>query len=302
MGLDLSVRRVVTKELKSRYLRGSRRERSAILDELCGLTGWAIRTAPALGEPRPPRRTREPVVKYDEAVIAALRVCWATLDGPTGKRLAPGLPTLVGALRRHGELDIDDTTAGLVCAMSAATIDRRLTDDRKRLELKGRSHTKPGSLLKSQIPMRTWAQWDENTPGFVEIDLVGHEGGGDANGEFAWSLTVTDIATGATEVRTVHNKAARHVFAALIEIQAALPFPLPGIDSDNGSEFINEHLLSWGLQQQITFTRFRPQNKNDGCHVEQKNWDIARRTVGYCATTPPVRSNCSTGSGPRCPR
>jgi hypothetical protein len=114
----------------------------------------------------------------------------------------------------------------------------------------------------------------------VEIDLVGHEGG-DANGEFAYSLTVTDIATGWTEVRTVHNKAARHVFAALVQIQATLPFPLLGIDSDNGSEFINEHLLSWCLQQQITFTRSRPTNKNDGCHVEQKNWDIARRTVGY---------------------
>ena len=164
---------------------------------------------------------------------------------------------------------IDEECAARLCAMSAATIDRRLAADRKQLELKGRSHTKPGSLLKTQIPMRTWADWDENTPGFVEIDLVGHEGG-DANGEFAYSLTVTDIATGWTEVRTVRNKAARHVFAALIEIQAALPFPLLGIDSDNGSEFINEHLLAWCLQQQITFTRSRPQNKNDGCHVEQK--------------------------------
>jgi len=135
-------------------------------------------------------------------------------------------------------------------------------------------------LLKSQIPMRTWADWDENTPGFVEIDLVGHEGG-DNNGDFASSLTVTDIATGWTEIRTVRNKAARHVFCGLVEIQAALPFPLLGIDSDNGSEFINAHLLNWCTSQQITFTRSRPANSNDGCHVEQKNWDIARRTVGY---------------------
>jgi len=287
MGLDVATRRLVTKELKGRYERGSKAQRTAVLDELCGLTGWhrdharkALRAAPGPGQDRLPRKPRVPVVKYDEQVLAALRVCWATLDGPSGKRLAPALPELVAALCRHGELDLDDATATLLVGVSAATIDRRLAADREGLRLKGRSLTKPGSLLKSQIPMRTWADWDDHRPGFVEIDLVGHEGG-DNTGDFASSLTVTDIATGWTEVRTVRNKAARHVFCALLEIQAALPFPLLGIDSDNGSEFINDHLLRWCTDQQITFTRSRPANSNDGCHVEQKNWDIARRTVGY---------------------
>ena len=287
MGLDVATRRLVTKELKGRYERGTKAQRSVVLDELCALTGWhrdharkALRAAPGPGEQRPPRKSRTPILTYDESVIAALRVCWATLDGPAGKRLAPALPQLVASLRRHGELLISDQTAALLVGMSAATIDRRLAPDRQGLQLKGRSHTKPGSLLKSKIPMRTWADWDDHRPGFVEIDLVGHEGG-DNNGDFASTLTVTDIATGWSEERTVRNKAAKHVFCALLEIQAALPFPLLGIDSDNGSEFINEHLLGWCQAQQITFTRSRPANSKDGCHVEQKNWDIARRTVGY---------------------
>jgi Integrase core domain len=188
---------------------------------------------------------------------------------------------LVASLRRHGELTISDEVAEQLGSMSAATIDRRLAGDRAELSTgRGRTLTKPGSLLKTQIPMRTWADWDERIPGFVEVDLVGHDGG-DLNGEFCHTLTGTDIATGWTESRTVRNKAAKWVFAALVEIQAAMPFPVLGLDSDNGSEFINHHLLRWCQDHQITFTRSRPNNSNDGCHVEQKNWAVARRTAGY---------------------
>lgn len=135
-------------------------------------------------------------------------------------------------------------------------------------------------MLESQIPIRTWAQWDDAVPGFVEIDLVGHEGG-NAVGDHAYTLTVTDIATGWTENRSVPNKARKWVLAALEEIAGILPFPIRGVDSDNGSEFINHHLLAWCAQRQITFTRSRPGNSNDGAHVEQKNWAIVRTVVGY---------------------
>ena len=138
---------------------------------------------------------------------------------------------LVATLRRFGELDVSDQLAGALVVMSPVTMDRRPAPDRAAMTLRGRSHTKPGSLLKDAIPIRTWAQWDDAVPGFVEIDLVGHEGG-NAVGEHAYTLTVTDIATGWTENRSVPNKARKWVIAALEDIAKVLPFPLLGIDSD----------------------------------------------------------------------
>jgi hypothetical protein len=140
--------------------------------------------------------------------------------------------------------------------------------------------TKPGSLFKSQIPVRTWAEWDEAVPGFVEIDTVFHDGGNRAGGH-AFTLTVTDIATGWTQNRSLPDGAAKTVLAALNHIAAAMPFPMLGVDCDNGSEFINDDLLSWCTRRTITFTRSRPGNNNDGCHVEQKNWAVVRTVVGY---------------------
>ena len=163
--------------------------------------------------------------------------------------------------------------------MSAATIDRRLAPERAKNRLRGRVGTKPGSLLKSQIPVRTWAEWDEAVPGFVEIDLVFQ--GGLRGGGHAFTLTVTDIATGWTENRSMPDRTAKCVLAALDEVARAMPFPILGVDSDNGSEFINDDLFNWCQRRKITFTRARPGNKNDGCHVEQKNWSVVRTTVGY---------------------
>ena len=280
----MSERKAVTKTIATRYRRANKAAKKQILDELCATTGWhrdharkALRSAlrPTVVKPRPLRTP-----KYGPKVIVALVFCWAVLGMSAGKRLAPILPELVPILRRHGELDIDDDTAALLAGMSAATIDRRLAPERRKHQLKGRSRTKPGTLLKSQIPIRTWADWDDAVPGFVEIDLVSHDGG-NAAGEHAWTLTVTDIATGWTETRSVRNKAEKWVIAALDDIAKAMPFPILGVDSDNGSEFINHHLKRWCEKRRITFTRSRPGNKNDGCHVEQKNWAIVRIVVGY---------------------
>ena len=284
MGLTLAERRAITETAATRYQLASKRGKSRILDELCANTGWhrnharkALKAAlrPKIVTARSPRP-----VKYGSDVIAALTVCWTVLGMPAGKRLAPMLSELVAVLRHFGELTIDEGTAALLVSMSAATVDRRLAGERAKYQLRGRVGTKPGSLLKSQIPVRTWAEWDDARPGFVEIDLVWHDGGNRA-GDHAFTLTVTDIATGWTENRSVPDKTAKCVLGALNDIARKMPFPILGVDSDNGSEFINDHLLQWCQGRQITFTRARPGNKNDGCHVEQKNWSVVRTLVGY---------------------
>jgi hypothetical protein len=216
MELTMSERRAVTKVLATEYRRASKARKSEILDQICAVTGWHrnhARKAPGLVlairvvRPRPPK----PLV-YDEAVIDALPFCAAVQGTPCGRLLAAAPPDLVPRLRRFEELQIDDGRAALLLRIAPATIDRRLKADRAKLDPRGRSHTKPGTLLKDSIPMRTWAEWDDAKPGFVEIDLVGHEGG-NSQGEFCFTLDLTDIAKGWTETVSVRNKAQKWVFA-----------------------------------------------------------------------------------------
>jgi hypothetical protein len=285
MPLSMAEKKAVTKAMRDRYGRARKKERGRMLDEFVQLTGYSRNYAARALRRKPGRRRAGPETRgckktYTSEIMIPLRKLWSSLDAACGKRVAAGMADALDALVRSGEIECDERTLSLLRSMSAATIDRLLAPDRSGLALKGRATTKPGTLLKHQIPIRTWAEWDDDRAGFLEIDLVAHCGPTTA-GEYCNTLDATDIATGWTETRAVRNKAQVHVFSALQDIVAHLPFPLLGIDSDNGGEFINDELRRFCDAGQVTFTRSRPYNKNDGCHVEQKNWSVVRQNVGY---------------------
>jgi hypothetical protein len=288
----MAERKAVTKQMAKRYEKAGKAQKGKMLDELCALTGWTRRHArralrEALRTPIPPARRPRPRT-YGPDVLAPLKVVWATLNGPSGKRLAPFMAEVVEALERFGELEVEPEVRAKLVRMSSATIDRALAPERARLQVRGRSGTKPGSILKRQIPIRTFADWDDRRPGFCEVDLVAHDGGS-PYGEFCQTLDLTCVATGWTEPRALPNKAQRWAHEAIDEIRQALPFPLLGLDSDNGSEFINMHLFRYCEEHGVTFTRSRPYRKNDNCFVEQKNWPVVRQQVGYARYDTPAQ-------------
>jgi hypothetical protein len=271
--------------LRERYWAASRGERSQILDTVVEATGYHRKYALTLLRHgvRPKRPTLHRVgrpLTYGPPVIAALQVAAEATGWICGKRLAPFLPELVPALEREKAVQLTEEDRTALLQLSAATIDRRLARARREAKPFGLGTTKPGSLLKQQIPIKTYTPWNEQEPGFCEIDLVAHCGTTTA-GTYVNTLTVTDVATGWTEVVAVANKDQESVRVALEAARGRLPFPLKGIDSDNGSEFLNGHLLRYCRREHLTFTRCRPYHKDDQAHVEQKNWNIVRQLIGY---------------------
>jgi Integrase core domain len=275
----------LARALAPRYVHASRREKGQLLDEFCAITGYTrkhalvLLTDPPAEQHLDARRGRPP--SYGPAEVALLRMCWGATDGICSKRLAPFLPELLDRLRHwHALRHVSDETIERVAHMSSATIDRALAASRDGLPKRGLSTTRPGTLLKQQVAIKTFADWTETQPGFVEVDLVAHCGWTGA-GPFLYTLTLVDVATGWVTCAGVRDKRAETVLAALRRLQRGLPFTILGLDSDSGSEFLNTALLAYCADQHITFTRGRPYRKNDGCYVEQKNWAVVRRLVGY---------------------
>jgi hypothetical protein len=272
----------LVKRTHPRYLQAGRAEKTRILDEFVAATGYhrkhAIRKLrKGIPEYRRERRGRKRT--YTGDTVGVLAKIWRICGCICGKRLHPFIPEVVAVLERHNELFVDPETKGLLLRMSASTIDRRLAPFRQQRG-RGLSTTKPGTLLKDAIPVRTFTDWDDAKPGFLEMDLVAHCGDTIA-GQYLQTLTATDVRSGWTECLALPQRSQRAVSAAMVELQARLPFPLLGVDSDNDSVFINDTLKRFCEMEQVTFTRSRPYKKNDQCYVEQKNWSVVRKTIGY---------------------
>jgi hypothetical protein len=270
--------------VQPRYLKARKVEKQQILDEFTASTGYhrkyAIRVLKHGYKRRPAlRKHHGRTAIYRGEVVKVLEQIWEIYGRICSKRLHPYLPEGIKVLERCGELKLAPETKAFLLHISRSSIDRCLTPARFH-QPHGRSTTKPGSLLNQQIPIRTFAEWTEDQPGFLEIDCVAHCGE-DPSGQFLYTLTCTDICTGWTELLALPRRSQEAVCSAIETMRPELPFALLGIDSDNGGEFINDLLYRYCLNEHITFTRSRPYQKNDQAHVEQKNWSVVRHLIGY---------------------
>ena len=281
--MSLKSKQELLEVVRPRYLQASKEEKQKILDEFTCATGYhrkhAIRVLKnRASRSRRRKRTGYPTM-YRGEVVQALEQIWEIYGHICSKRLQPFLPEAIRVLERCQEIELSKETKELLLKISSASIDRCLRPIRLQTP-HGLGTTKPGSLLKNLIPVRTFTEWEQERPGFLEIDLVAHCGN-TTEGQFLCTLTCTDLCTGWTEVTGLLHRSQEAVSEALRRVRQRLPFPLLGIDSDNGGEFINDLLYRYCLDEQITFTRSRPYQKNDQAHVEQKNWSVVRHTVGY---------------------
>lgn len=276
-------KRELLETIRPRYLKTNKAGKGQILDEFVAATGYHRKYAMRVlkhGRKAKGLRKKGRRKEYQGEVVAVLTRIWEICGRICSKRLKPFLPEIVAVLERHQELSLSAEVKSQLLRMSRSTIDRCLQPARFEEKRHGLSTTKPGTLLKKAIPIRTFADWDDARPGFVESDLVAHCGDS-AEGQFLNTLTTTDISTGWTECVAILHRSQHLVFAAIQTMRQRLPFPLLGLDSDNGGEFINAILYRYCLDEKVTFTRSRPYRKNDQAHVEQKNWSVVRHLIGY---------------------
>lgn len=280
--VSMATRAELVEAVGERYRSADRRSKGRVLDEFVAVTGFHRKHAMRLlraKHPAKPSGSRPERRIYNEAVRMALVVLWEASDRLCGKRLRPLIPILLEAMERHDHLDLAPEVRTKLATMSAATIDRVLRDAKAGSRAPRRRGV-AGTALRRSVPIRTFDDWGDPAPGHIEADLVSHSGPV-AKGSFAWTFTLTDIATGWTECAPLLVREQTVLVAVLTDLRKLMPFTLLGFDTDNDSVFINETVRDYCAVSGITFTRCRPYRKNDQAWVEQKNGSVVRRLVGY---------------------
>lgn len=282
--LNMNQKHALSYVIRKRYQSVSKKEKGRILDEFIKNTGYNRSYARrVLGSLKKQGRKKKHIIRkriYDAKVFYALKTIWIAEDNICGQRLKPFIPDVLRKLEEFKEIKINKEVRKKLLEVSSATIDRMLKATKKQYELKGRSTTKPGTLLRSTIPVRTFADWDEKRPGFFEGDLVAFCGE-TVRGEYVNALNLTDVFLAWILLEAFIGKSQYRVHKAIDAARNRLPYPMRGLDNDNGTEFINWILKRYCDVHKITFTRIRPYRKNDNCYVEQKNYTVARRFLGY---------------------
>lgn len=280
--MDLKTKQTIVRQLAKEYKKVRKLQKGEILIELVRLAGYNRSYASFVLRKPPVRKKRQIRKRFSKylMVLGILKKLWAISNFSTGKRLVPLIEVYLDSLKRHKELKVKAWEKKLLLKVSAATCNRLLKSERRKLGIKGRSGTKPGSLLKNQIPIHTWFDWDNTKSGFLEIDTV-HHNGGNPSGEYIHTLDTTDVATGWNECAALMGRGETGLVKALEGIKRRLPFFMFGIDFDSGVEFVNWHLVRYCKKNKISYTRARESYSNDQPYIEQQNYSVVRTFVGY---------------------
>jgi len=275
-------KRIIVRAFTKQYKNARKNEKSELLNKLVLITGYSRKhLMEILPSSLKAKKRKKRVQESCYAIILKpLKILWAVSNYACGQRLKPLILSLIAALRRHNELTVTPAERQLLLKISSATIDRLLKHERTKINIKGKSRTKPGSLLKHQIPIKMWTDWDNTKIGFTEIDSV-HHCGISLFGDYIYTLDLTDVATGWNECCAHLGKGESRTIGALETVRKRLPFTLLGIDFDCGGEFVNWHLVRYCTKNKITYTRARETIKNDQAYIEQQNYSVVRRFVGY---------------------
>ena len=267
---------------RARYKVASKREKGVILDEFCKTIGHHRKAAIRL-LCQPPRRTgrrRGRPAKYTPEIMPPLKLLWEVSGQLCSKLLVPLLPPLIEALQRHGEIALQPQVREQLQLISPATVDRLLKPYRRQVSRRPYTQSRSSTAIKNQVPLRTFGEWQNVSPGSLQADLVAHCGES-TDGFYLSTLMTVDVATGWVNCRPVWGKGQQRVGTAVHNVRQSLPFELRELHTDNGGEFLNETLYPWCKREGIHFTRGRPYKKNDQAYAEQKNWTVVRRLVGY---------------------